>query len=131
MPEAPSVPSHVRTAVQSLHADWDVAWRPEMQRFAVVKNGWWKGRRQAIVLHVCQDEDGSFRNPDQRLVTYMSRQVYRDRNGWFEEREVSNREQQAEQQSANESQSNLESHRDELKTRLSIAKWTGRKRRHG
>ena len=131
MPEAPSVPQHVRTAIQSLHSDWDVAWQPNMQRFAVVKNGWWKGRRQSIVLHVCQDDDGQFRPPDQRLVTYMTRQVFRNRNGYFEEKEIAKRETAEAEQTKRESQSNLESHRDELRTRLSIAKWTGRKRRHG
>jgi hypothetical protein len=131
MPEAPSVPQHVRDAIRSLHSNWDVEWQPRLRRFAVVKHSQWRGRSQSVVQHVCQDDDGSFRQPDQRLVDYVRQQWYRDRNGYYDEEQVKNRDERVEQDAKRETQNDIESRRDEAETRVRLAKWTGRKRRNG
>ena len=127
MPEAPSVPQHYRDAIRSLHNDWDIMWRPEVQRFAVVKRGWFKGRPQQLVLTVCQDDDGSFRPVDQRLIDYVQRRVYVERNG-DPEADAVKRDAAIEQSGRKESQNDLEALRDEAETRVRLATWTGRKR---
>ena len=131
MPEAPSVPQHITEAVRALHSNWAVEWRRELQRFAVVKRGSFKGRAQSIVQYVCQEPDGSFRPPDQRLVEYVRQQWYRDRNGYYDEEQVKRRDEQNEANAKRETQDDLEARRDEAETRIRMAKWTGRKRRNG
>lgn len=126
MAEAPSVPSHYRETVRNLHSTWDLEWRPEMQRFALVKRGWFRGRPQAIVQSVCQEDDGSYRPLDQRFIDHIMRQTFRERNGYYEDEAMAKREEQAQEANKRATRNDLEALRDEAETRVRLANRTGR-----
>jgi hypothetical protein len=128
MPEAPSVSQHYRDAIRNIRPDWDIQWRQELRRFAVVKVGQFKGKPQGIVQMVCQEDDGSFRQVDQRLVDYVRQQVYRERTGYYDPEQVRARDEAIPEQARHESENDLEAHRDEAVTRVRMANWHGRKR---
>lgn len=128
MPEAPSVSQNYRDAIHNIRTDLDIQWRRELCRFAVVRVSKWKGKTQAMVQFVCQEDDGSFRPVDQRLVDYVRQQVYRERHGYYDADKVKSRDESIPEQARRESQNDLEAHRDEAVTRLRLANWHGRKR---
>lgn len=85
MHDGPAVDQRWRDEVHAIHADWDVEWDRVHERFRIVKVGWFKNQRQKSVIHIVQEDDGSFRPIDQRTITHLRKREFELRNIWTNE----------------------------------------------